>query len=337
MPSRLTRPAAPRSVEPVEPPARLRWPVEEHGHRPKLPQIRGGTPQEDAPTAELSLGSVESDPVEPEPRHQRAPEPVPTSPYAVAGIAHSPDTPAKPSYGAAKRQARALRTGLGIGIPVGALVVCGVVIAMFVSGSLGGGAAPANGPAAASSVSSAAPTPSPTPGAGLTSDPFAQSPHASASPGIGPTRLSADLFAPTWQLHYGEISLRAHRIKAQDYPGCKATLKPRVAQSGCRYAVLMTYRAEEGRLRMTQLVFDFGTTDAASKGADKLRADPNGARRPDGTQLPGSSQGWFKADDYGKYVVFTMVTAAAGVSKTTCQQFTTYGNTDLGAAILFRL
>lgn len=296
----------------------LRWPKEAQELRRPLPAVRGATPDPDAEEQSVRR----SEPSAQQPSDRPIGRPV---------------DPALREQAAIVRRATSRRSGvrdrLRPLVPFAILAAFAVaVIAAYAYASSSSG----------TTTEGIVPTPSasaglPSPDAGLTTDPYASgAPSARPSPGLGPDRLRSADFPAQWQLHYGAADLRARRIRAKDYAGCRATLRKKDA-AGCRYAVQMTYRALNGRLRMTHLVYDFGSAAKAGRAADRLKADPGVARRPDGSQLPGSAQGWFRADDYGKYVVFTMVTAVDGVPATTCKEFTTYGNTDLGAAILFRL
>lgn len=295
----------------------LRWPEEALEKRGPLPAVRGAKPD------------PESDP-DPGPDQ----EPVRHAEQRPLG---RPVDPALREQAAVVRRATSRRSGLQDRLRP---LVPFAILAAFAVAVIGAYAYASS--SSGTTTEGIIPTPSPSaglpsPDAGLTSDPYASgAPTATASPGIGPDRLRSTDFPALWQLHYGAADLRARRIRAKDYAGCRATLRDE-DRAGCRYAVQMTYRALRGRLRMTHLIYDFGTAAKAGRAADRLKADPGVAKRPDASQLPGSAQGWFQADDYGKYVVFTMVTAVDGVPATTCKEFTTYGNTDLGAAILFRL
>ena len=231
------------------------------------------------------------------------------------------------------------------------MVVCGVVVyALFTRGD---DAATTAGAPTASDTASAGRTPSESasqgggssdvggessgkpdwPGDQLPADPSDGATTSRST--IGPEHLSkADVPRP-WEFTYGDVTLKARYLSGKDYSGCKATLKPAIRDLGCDYAVRVSYKAQRGNLRMTHFIYDFSTVEAAGKAATKI--EPRHVIPPTEASLPGYTQGWFKVKDYGKYVVYTMVTASDGITVAQGKEYTSYGNTDLGAEILFRM
>ncbi|MGH3351328.1 MAG: hypothetical protein ACRDPS_11740 [Nocardioides sp.] len=264
----------------------------------------------------------------------------------------------RPAFNARKeRMGRlgGLRQVLTIAISLGLVAVCGVIVfALFKDNLAKDEAAKTAGVPTASdssSTSQAPPTDSASPGGGSsdlssessgkpgwpdTSNPA--SPGSSVPPSrstIGPQRVSmADVPRP-WEFTYGDVTLKARYLSGKDYSGCKATLKPAIRDLGCDYAVRASYKAQSANLRMTHFIYDFGTVEKAGQAAAKI--EPKHVIPPEEASLPGYTQGWFKVKDYGKYVVYTMVTANDAVTVATGKEYTSYGNTDLGAEILFRM
>lgn len=259
----------------------------------------------------------------------------------------------RPAFNARKErvgQGGPLRQVLTIAASLALVVVCGVVV--YTLFTRGDDAATTAGVPTASDTSSAstAPTDSASPGGGRTD----VSGEASGKPGwpgtsspanpsdgttprstIGPERLSkADVPRP-WEFTYGDVTLKARYLDGKDYAGCKATLKQPIRKVGCDYAVRVSYKAQQGNLRMTHFIYDFSTVEAAGKAAAKI--EPRHVIPPTEASLPGYTQGWFKVKDYGKYVVYTMVTANDAITEAKGKEYTSYGNTDLGAEILFRM
>jgi hypothetical protein len=263
----------------------------------------------------------------------------------------------RPAFNARKERAGnggPLRQVLTIAVSLGLVVVCGVVVyALFTRGD---NAATTAGMPTASDTPAAGeePTDSASAGGGRSDVsgessgkpgwPGTSSPaYPSDGPGdgttsrstIGPERLAkADVPRP-WEFTYGDVTLKARYLDGKDYPGCRATLKRAIRDVGCDYAVRVSYKAQRGNLRMTHFIYDFGTADAAGTAAGKI--EPHHVIPPTEASLPDYTQGWFKVKDYGKYVVYTMVTANDTVTVATGKEYTSYGNTDLGAEILFRM
>ncbi|MFE7223661.1 hypothetical protein ACFU7D_02645 [Nocardioides sp. NPDC057577] len=260
----------------------------------------------------------------------------------------------RPAFNARKERAGQggpLRQVLTIAVSLALVVVCGVVVyALFTRGD---DAATTAGAPTASDTASADRTPSGSASQdGGSSDVSGESsgkpdwPGTSspADPGdgattsrstIGPEHLAkADVPRP-WEFTYGDVTLKARYLSGKDYSGCKATLKPAIRTLGCDYAVRVSYKAQRGNLRMTHFIYDFSTVEAAGEAAKKI--EPRHVIPPAEASLPDYTQGWFKVKDYGKYVVYTMVTATDGITEAQGKEYTSYGNTDLGAEILFRM
>ncbi|MFE6649638.1 hypothetical protein ACFVJS_23940 [Nocardioides sp. NPDC057772] len=259
----------------------------------------------------------------------------------------------RPAFNARKERAGQggpLRQVLTIAASLALVVVCGVVV--YTLFTRGDDATTTAGVPAASDTSSAstAPTDSASPGGGRTdvsgeasgrpgwpgtSSPADPSDGATPRSTIGPERLSkADVPRP-WEFTYGDVTLKARYLDGKDYAGCKATLKQPIRKIGCDYAVRVSYKAQRSSLRMTHFIYDFSTVEAAGKAAGKI--EPRHVIPPTEASLPGYTQGWFKVKDYGKYVVYTMVTANDAITEAKGKEYTSYGNTDLGAEILFRM
>lgn len=259
----------------------------------------------------------------------------------------------RPAFNARKERAGQggpLRQVLTIAVSLALVVVCGVVVyALFTRGD---DAATTAGAPTASDTPSAGkePTESASAGGGTsdvggessgkpdwpgTSSPADPSDGATPRSTIGPEHLSmADVPRP-WKFTYGDVTLKARYLSGKDYTGCKATLRRAIRDLGCDYAVRVSYKAQQGGLRMTHFVYDFSTVEAAGKAAAEI--EPRHVIPPEEASLPDYTQGWFKVKDYGKYVVYTMVTADAGITVAKGKEYTSYGNTDLGAEILFRM
>ncbi|MEU6134906.1 hypothetical protein [Nocardioides sp. NPDC047086] len=259
----------------------------------------------------------------------------------------------RPAFNARKERAGQggpLRQVLTIAVSLGLVVVCGVVVyALFTRGD---DAATTAGVPTASDTASADRTSSESasrgggssdvsgeasgrPGWPGTSSPAAPSDGATSRSTIGPEHLAkADVPRP-WKFTYGDVTLKARYLSGKDYSGCKATLKPAIRSLGCDYAVRVSYKAQRGNLRMTHFIYDFSTAEAAGKAAAKI--EPRHVIPPAEASLPDYTQGWFKVKDYGKYVVYTMVTASDDITEAKGKEYTSYGNTDLGAEILFRM
>lgn len=259
----------------------------------------------------------------------------------------------RPAFNARKERAGQggpLRQVLTIAASLALVVVCGVVVyALF--NRENDAATTAGAPTASDTPSpSKGPTESAKPGGGTadvggeasggpdwpgTSSPADPSDGATSRSTIGPEHLSkADVPRP-WTFTYGEVTLKARYLSGKDYSGCKATLRRAIRDIGCDYAVRVSYKAQQGNLRMTHFVYDFSTVEAAEKAAAKI--EPKHVIPPEEASLPGYTQGWFKVKDYGKYVVYTMVTANDAITVAKGKEYTSYGNTDLGAEILFRM
>jgi hypothetical protein len=259
----------------------------------------------------------------------------------------------RPAFNARKErsgQGGPLRQVLTIAVSLGLVVVCGVVVyALFTRGD---DAATTAGAPTASDTASAGRTPSesPSPGGGSsdvggessgrpdwpdTSPPANPGDGATSRSTIGPERLSKTDVPRPWEFTYGEVTLKARFLSGKDYAGCKATLTRAIRDLGCDYAVRVSYKAQQSNVRMTHFIYDFSTVEAAGKAATKI--EPRHVIPPAEASLPGYTQGWFKVKDYGKYVVYTMVTASDGITVAQGKEYTSYGNTDLGAEILFRM
>lgn len=258
----------------------------------------------------------------------------------------------RPAFNARKERAGQggpLRQVLTIAVSLALVAVCGVVVyTLFTRGNEA--ATTAGSPTVSDSPSSGTATGSPGTGGGRadvsgeasgrpgwpeTSAPSDSSDSGATRSTIGPERLSkADVPRP-WQFTYGDVTLKARYLSGKDYRGCKATLEREIRKMGCDYAVRVSYKAQRANLRMTHFVYDFGTADAAGKAAAAI--EPTDVIPPKEASLPAYTQGWFKVKDYGKYVVYTMVTANDGITVTKGKEYTSYGNTDLGAEILFRM
>lgn len=259
----------------------------------------------------------------------------------------------RPAFNARKERAGQggpLRQVLTIAFSLALVVVCGVVVyALFTRGD--DAATTAGSPTASDSPSTGkAPTESASPGGGSsdvsgeasgkpgwpgTSSPADPSDGTTSRSTIGPEHLSkADVPRP-WEFTYGDVTLKARYLSGKDYSGCKATLRRAIRDLGCDYAVRVSYKAQQGDLRMTHFVYDFSTVEDAGKAAAKI--EPKHVIPPQEASLPGYTKGWFKVKDYGKYVVYTMVTANDDITEATGKEYTSYGNTDLGAEILFRM
>ncbi|MFI5622716.1 hypothetical protein ACIA03_04540 [Nocardioides sp. NPDC051685] len=256
----------------------------------------------------------------------------------------------RPAFNARKERAGhggALRQVLTIAASLALVVVCGVVVyALFTRED---DAATTAGAPTASETTSTSTGPSESAGAGGgtsdvggeasgwpgTSSPTDPSDGATSRSTIGPEHLSkADVPRP-WKFTYGEVTLKARYLSGKDYSGCKATLRRAIRDIGCDYAVRVSYKAQQGNLRMTHFIYDFSTVEDAEKAAAKI--EPKHVIPPEEASLPGYTQGWFKVKDYGKYVVYTMVTANDAITVAKGKEYTSYGNTDLGAEILFRM
>ncbi|NYI80041.1 hypothetical protein [Nocardioides panzhihuensis] len=259
----------------------------------------------------------------------------------------------RPAFNARKERAGhggPLRQVLTIAVSLGLVVVCGVVV--YTLFTRGDDAATTAGVPTVSDTASAGegPTDSASPDGGRsdvsgessgkpgwpgTSSPADPSDGATSRTTIGPKRLSkADVPRP-WEFTYGDVMLKARYLNGKDYAGCKATLKGAVRDLGCDYAVRVSYKAQQNNVRMTHFVYDFGTVEVAGEAAAKI--EPKHVIPPTEASLPGYTQGWFKVKDYGKYVVYTMVTATGAITEAKGKEYTSYGNTDLGAEILFRM
>ncbi|TQL66504.1 hypothetical protein FB381_0366 [Nocardioides albertanoniae] len=264
----------------------------------------------------------------------------------------------RPEFNARKERGRIgpLRQALTIAISLGLVAACGVIVfALFKDNLSDRDATNTAGVPTTSDSSSPSQAPSSdaaSPGSG-SSDvrsessgmpgwPGTAAPDGSEGPSsppaqstVGPERVSeADAPRP-WEFTYGEVTLKARYLDGKDYAGCKATLKAPIRKMGCHYAVRVSYKAQHANLRMTHFVYDFGSVEKAGKAAKKM--EPADVTPPPEASLPGYTQGWFKVKDYGKYVVYTMVTANDQIAVDTGKEYTSYGNTDLGAEILFRM
>lgn len=268
-------------------------------------------------------------------------------------IGLSEDIGDRPAFNARKERTGPggpLRQVLTLAVSLGLVVVCGVVV--YTLFTRGDDAATTAGMPTASDTPAAGkePTGSASPGGGTTdvsgessgrpgwpgtSSPAVPGDGATSRSTIGPERLSkADAPRP-WEFSYGAVTLKARYLSGKDYAGCRATLKRPIRKLGCDYAVRVSYKAQQGNLRMTHFIYDLGTVDAA--GAAATQIEPKHVIPPAEASLPDYTQGWFKVKDYGKYVVYTMVTANDAITEAQGKEYTSYGNTDLGAEILFRM
>ena len=261
----------------------------------------------------------------------------------------------RPEFNARKVRGRVgpLRQALTIAISLGLVAACGVIVFALFKDNLAdkdatntAGVPTSSDSASASQAPSSQPT---SPGGGSSDvrseasgwpgtsapDGSSEGPSSPSRSTIGPERVSTDDVPRPWKFTYGEVTLKARYLDGKDYGGCRSTLKPSIRKMGCDYAVRASYKAQNANLRMTHLVFDFGTVEKAGAAAKKI--EPNHVTPPKEASLPGYTQGWFKVKDYGKYVVYTMVTANDQVDVATGKEYTSYGNTDLGAEILFRM
>lgn len=259
----------------------------------------------------------------------------------------------RPAFNARKERAGhggPLRQVLTLAVSLGLVVVCGVVVyALFTRGDDAAttvgvptasdtptpGKEPTGSASSDSGSSDVSGESSGKPGWPGTSSPADPSDGATSRSTIGPERLSkADVPRP-WEFSYGEVTLKARYLSGKDYSGCKATLKRAIRDLGCDYAVRVSYKAQQGSVRMTHFIYDFSTVEAAGKAAAKV--EPKHVTPSAEASLPHYTRGWFKVKDYGKYVVYTMVTADDSISEARGKEYTSYGNTDLGAEILFRM
>ncbi len=168
----------------------------------------------------------------------------------------------------------------------------------------------------------------PTPSAPTETDP-------PAVPASGAFRYQE--FGGDWKFRLGGVSLFATFRTGWNYRSCapvEATAGS-LTELGCRRAASWTYRALESNLALTHVVMTMRTPKAAQRAADggitaeDWKVDPLGF-------LEGVEDGTWEADAQGTYVVLTLESHQKPVRKAKADEFRSYANSDITAALIFR-
>jgi hypothetical protein len=162
-----------------------------------------------------------------------------------------------------------------------------------------------------------------------------ESPEEPAVPASGNFKYQE--FGGDWDFKFGGVSLFATFKKGWNYKSCKPVeaTAGSLAELGCRRAASWTYRALDGHLALTHIVLtmrDGSSAEKAASGgivADDWKVDPGG-------WLEGAAGGTWEADAQGNFVVLTVETHEKPVRKAKADEFRSYANSDITAALIFR-
>jgi hypothetical protein len=156
-----------------------------------------------------------------------------------------------------------------------------------------------------------------------------------AVPASGPFKYQE--FGGDWKFRFGGVSLFATFRTGWNYRTCAPVEASAgsLSRLGCRRAASWTYRALENNLALTHVVMTFRNPRAAKRAADggltaeDWKVDPLGF-------LEGVENGTWEAEAQGTYVVLTLESHQRPVRKAKADEFRSYGNSDISAALIFR-
>ena len=208
-----------------------------------------------------------------------------------------------------------------VALALAAVVVLGIGVALvFV---LGGSDEPHPVSATGSPSASASPSPSPSP-----------SPSESPSEDSG-ERLSYQEYDDDWDFKLGATELSADYVKGWDYEDCTEFERGgALSDEGCEYGVEVSYKAEGGKVKISNLFLVMSDQDAAEELNRDI--DDKDFTLHKESYLKDFSYGKWQRKFSGKYVVVTICTAAKSVSKEKAGKYLHYMNADMTAALSFR-
>lgn len=168
-----------------------------------------------------------------------------------------------------------------------------------------------------------------------------ESPSPSPSPTPSPTeteegdRVSADEYDKDWDFRLGDVKLSADHVEGWDYDDCtEFERNDALTDAGCDYGVEVTYKAEGGKVRVSNLFLVMTDQDASEQVNKDL--DDEDFRLHKESYLKDFSYGKWKRKFNGRYVVITICTAAKSVSEEKAGRYLHYMNADMSAAFSFR-
>lgn len=169
-----------------------------------------------------------------------------------------------------------------------------------------------------------------------TEDPTTEAPTeapTTEAPPAPPEKVTAAEYQDDWKAGLGDKKYHATQRNAWDRSCRSIAADQHLKNWGCKYAVEANYQALGGKLRMTQMILVMSSSAKATTAANKMK-DTYIKWNP-GTWVPGYTQGRWRSQSAGQYVVVT-VCSGKGLSQAKVDDYVDASNADFVGVFLFR-
>ncbi|GAA5142810.1 hypothetical protein GCM10023340_06940 [Nocardioides marinquilinus] len=163
--------------------------------------------------------------------------------------------------------------------------------------------------------------------------PSSPEPPPADPPAVEP--FSFTEYGDDWRFRLGDVQLRADFVRGWDYPSCAPAEKgSALTDLGCVRASEWTYRALDGDLALTQVVYTMRDERAATRLIKRELISEDSWQVKRASTLPGRAGSW-RANTTGVYVLLTVETHESSVPLKRAASFVNYGNADILGALRF--
>ncbi|HZE39529.1 MAG TPA: hypothetical protein VE172_12035 [Stackebrandtia sp.] len=157
---------------------------------------------------------------------------------------------------------------------------------------------------------------------------------ASHSGGGTPGRISASDYDHDWHFKLGDVKLDAKHLKGWDFERCGFAHSSKLPKLGCRYGAEVSYAAEGGDLKLTNLFVVMSSKKAAKRLTDDISRRDLTIKKLGRLPHP-AYEDWVIGVDR-QVAVITVCTAAKSVDAAVAKRYLHYMNADESAALVWR-
>ena len=183
-----------------------------------------------------------------------------------------------------------------------------------------------SGSGSATPSESESPSPEPTTDAPTTEEPTSQ----------GGAISEADF--GDWDFKLGDVELFAAKVDGWDYDSCGGVeVGSALTDLGCVTATEVTYEAEDGELKLTNLFFEMSDETSASTAVEDKEFDDQDFIPQETSMISDFDYGRYRANSAGPVIVVTLCTATSSVDEDDADEYLDEMNADQAAALAFSI
>ncbi|MEV6769238.1 hypothetical protein AB0N05_11510 [Nocardia sp. NPDC051030] len=229
-----------------------------------------------------------------------------------------PGYPQQPGYPPPPKS----NTGLIVGIVLGVVAVLAVAVGAIVFVTRGDDSSQAGGTSTTTTTTT-------------TTETTTTRPPTTTKAAPAGKKFTYTEYGQPWNFRLGDVALQADWVEGHDYPSCSQLEKGgKLTGLGCQYASELVWKAENGGVMLTQLIFTM--SDEAKATAADGKFDDGDLKFPDGSYINDWETGKWRDGSQSQFLVVTLATATAAVDTETVEKYLRYRHSDTLGALVFR-